>query len=329
VPTPSTASTRAEADDLDDAELAAELERLEQDDPVRAYLRQIGQVRLLTYDEEQALARRIEAGRAAEAQLPDGAGLDPAQRLLLERQRADGQQAREHLIAANLRLVVSIAKKYVGRGLTLLDLIQEGNIGLMRAVEKFNYRKQLKFSTYATWWVRQGITRALADQARTIRLPVHMHDALVQVRRCATRLHQELGREPTPAEIGVALGLPEAKVARVLEAGAAPLSLDQPTECDEPGTALAAFVSDGGPAVEDVGEQTLLREALEAALAKLPERERTVLELRYGFNDGRHRTLEEVGEVFNITRERIRQIEAKALRKLNHPHLGRGLRAFL
>jgi RNA polymerase primary sigma factor len=326
-PPPPRPATRAEADDADEDD--PELELLAPHDPVRDYLREIGKTPLLTAEEEVALAERLDAGRAAAAQLCDRASLDVQQRLGLERLAADGEAAREHLTLANLRLVVSIAKKYKGCGLAFFDLIQEGNIGLMRAVEKFDVGKGNRFSTYATWWIRQGITRAIAEQARLIRLPVHMCEAVGQVRRVGAQLHQELGRQPTPGEIGVALGLPAGKVTRVLAAAPHALSLDQPVASESEELSLAMCIPDDGQPVGDVAEQTLLREALDGAMAGLEERERQILELRFGFNDGRHRTLEEVGEVFNITRERIRQIEAKALRKLNHPHLGRGLRAFL
>jgi RNA polymerase primary sigma factor len=326
-PPPPRPAPRVEADDADEDD--PELEQLAPHDPVRDYLREIGQTPLLTAQEEVALAKRIEAGRVAEAQLRDRVSLEVPQRLGLERLVADGKQAREHLTLANLRLVVSIAKKYKGCGLAFFDLIQEGNIGLMRAVEKFDAGRGHKFSTYATWWIRQGITRAIAEQARLIRLPVHMCEAVGQVRRADVQLQQELGRQPTASEIGGALGLSAPKVGRVLAAAPHAISLDRPVGAESEELTLAMCVPDDSLPVGEAAEQTLLREALEGALAGLGERERQILELRYGFNDGRHRTLEEVGEAFGITRERIRQIEAKALRKLSHPHLGRGLRAFL
>jgi RNA polymerase primary sigma factor len=300
------------------------------DDPVFAYLRAAGATPLLTAEEEQDLGRRIALGQLAAAQLAEEPGLDPAARQALCAQVEDGQAARSHLIQANLRLVVSIAKKYRGRGLTLLDLIQEGNIGLMCAVEKFDAGKGLKFSTYATWWIRQAVTRALAEQVRLIRLPVHVTDTLGAVRTATARLQQALGREPTAEEIAAGSGRSVEQVQRVMEAAPHTLSLDWPLEDAGDGTTLGMTVPDKHAAApEDLAEQRALRVALEEAIAGLDARERRVLVLRYGLDDGRHRTLEEVGEHFGITRERIRQIEVEALRKLRHPRLGRGLRAFL
>jgi RNA polymerase primary sigma factor len=300
------------------------------DDPVFAYLRAAGATPLLTAEEEQDLGRRIALGQLAAAQLAEEPGLDPAARQALCAQAEDGQAARSHLIQANLRLVVSIAKKYRGRGLTLLDLIQEGNIGLMRAVEKFDAGKGLKFSTYATWWIRQAVTRALAEQVRLIRLPVHVTDTLGAVRTATARLQQTLGREPTAEEIAAGSGRSVEQVQRVMDAAPHTLSLDWPLEDAGDGATLGMTMPDKhAVAPEDLAEQRALRAALEGALDGLDARERRVLVLRYGLDDGCHRTLEEVGEHFGITRERIRQIEVEALRKLRHPRLGRGLRAFL
>jgi RNA polymerase sigma factor RpoD-like protein len=247
----------------------------------------------------------------------------------LDRVVADADQARQDLIQANLRLVVSIAKKYTSYGLTMMDLVQEGNIGLMKAVEKFDYTKGNKFSTYATWWIRQAITRAIADQSRTIRLPVHMGEAISQVKRTAHKLQQELQREPTPEEIAQEMELTPAKVRRTLEASLQPMSLEMPVGQEGEGR-MGDFIEDeriAGPA--EAASSLMLRRELEEVLMSLPERERLIIQLRYGLSDGQYRTLEEVGDKFGITRERIRQIEAVALRKLRHPHRGKKLRGFL
>lgn len=297
------------------------------DDPVRVYLREIGHIRLLTAHEETELAVQIERGRAAAALLRDATHGD--ERITLLACIHDGDAARQCLINANLRLVVAIAKKYQNRGLTFLDLIQEGNLGLMRATEKFDYTKGFKFSTYATWWIRQAVTRAIADQARTIRLPVHIGETLQRVKKTQHVLQQTLEREPTPCEIAQMLSMNEDKVRRVLEAARLPMSLDAPLNDDNDG-ALGELVEDphASPSVDAVDQQ-MLREQIADVLARLPERERQIIQLRYGLDDGRSRTLEEVGKEFGITRERIRQIESKVLRKLRHPAYGRALRTYL
>lgn len=271
-------------------------------DPVRQYLKTIGQVRLLTMEEEQKIAKRISEG-------------DP--------------EAKKELIEANLRLVVSIAKKYVGRGLPLLDLIQEGNIGLMKAVDKFEYEKGFKFSTYATWWIRQAITRAIADQARTIRIPVHMVETINRMLRLSRRMVQELGREPTPEELAQKMGIGVEKVNEILKASQSPVSLETPIG-EEEDSHLGDFIQDNHmPIPSEAATHTLLCEQLEEVLKTLSDREEQVLRLRFGLDDGRQRTLEEVGKEFHVTRERIRQIEAKALRKLKHPTRSKKLRDYL
>ncbi len=300
------------------------------DDPVRMYLQEIGQVPLLTAVEEVDLAKRMEVAHAAsDALMHDDGNLAPEDRLTLRRQVDNGRSARQHLIQANLRLVVSIAKKYTSYGLTMMDLVQEGNIGLMRAVEKFDYTKGHKFSTYATWWIRQAITRAIADQSRTIRLPVHMGEAISQVKRTSHKLQQSMQREPTPEEIADAMGMTPSKVRRTLEASMHPLSLEMPVGQEGEGR-MGDFIEDERISTPvDAAAMSMLREQIEEVLQKLPERERKIIQLRYGLKDGRYRTLEEVGLEFGITRERIRQIEAVALRKLRHPHLGKKLRGYL
>lgn len=315
---------------VDDAE---ELERVLQiepgiDDPLRLYLREIGQISLLKAREETELAKQIEHGERALARLDENSLLH--EDLAALRHWVEiGNGARQHLIQANLRLVVSIAKKYVGRGLSFMDLIQEGNIGLMRATEKFDYKKGFKFSTYATWWIRQAITRSISDQSRTIRLPVHVGETINRVKKTAHRLQQVLEREPTPEEIALALEIPEEKVRRVLEASRQPVSLAQPVG-DEGDSVLGDFIEDERAlAPIDTAAQQLMREQIDGVLARLPERERKIIQLRYGLNDGRYRTLEEVGKEFNITRERIRQIESKVLKKLRHPSYGQRLRSYL
>ena len=271
-------------------------------DPVRMYLKEIGRVQLLTAAEEVELALKIEEG---------------------------DQEAKQRLAEANLRLVVSIAKRYVGRGMQFLDLIQEGNMGLMKAVEKFDYRKGFKFSTYATWWIRQAITRAIADQARTIRIPVHMVETINKLIRIQRQLLQDLGREPTPEEIGAEMDLPTEKVREILKIAQEPVSLETPIG-EEDDSHLGDFIEDQdatSPAEHAAYE--LLKEQLEDVLDTLTDREENVLRLRFGLDDGRTRTLEEVGKVFGVTRERIRQIEAKALRKLRHPSRSKQLKDFL
>ncbi len=321
---------QADTDEDDATEEIPSLEDIALDDPVRMYLQQIGQVPLLTAEQEVELSRAMEAGDYARSQLDELSSVLPESECKqLERVWVIGCEARQRLIQANLRLVVSIAKKYTSYGLTMMDLVQEGNIGLMRAVEKFDYTKGHKFSTYATWWIRQAITRAIADQSRTIRLPVHMGEAISQVKRTSHKLQQTMQREPTPEEIADAMGISPNKVRRTLEASMHPLSLEMPVGQDGEGR-MGDFIEDDRVATPaEAAAASMLREQIEEVLQKLPERERKIIQLRYGLKDGRYRTLEEVGVEFGITRERIRQIEAVALRKLRHPHLGKKLRGYL
>jgi len=302
-------------------------------DPVRMYLREIGAVALLTGPEEVSLARRIEAGGKAESVLADlaasGETLELMERKQLERVQRDGDRAKQDLTQANLRLVVSIAKRYVGRGMALLDLIQEGNLGLMRAVEKFDYTKGFKFSTYATWWIRQAITRAIADQARTIRIPVHMVESMHKVHRLQRQMMQELEREPTVEELAEKVGMTPARVRDILRISLDPLSLDSPVG-EEDDSHLADFIEDSQAiAPADAAAQRMLGQALREALDELNERERAVVRLRFGLEDGQAHTLEEVGKTFGVTRERIRQIESKTLAKLRHPNKRQKLQDYL
>ncbi len=288
------------------------------DDPVRMYLREIGRVPLLTAEEEVRLAQRMERGKAER--------LKP---VVNRRYIVDGEEAQRRLTEANLRLVVSVAKKYIGRGMNLLDLIQEGNIGLIRAVEKFDYTKGYKFSTYATWWIRQAITRAIADQARTIRIPVHMVETINRLIRISRRLLQDLGREPTSEEIAAQMEITAEKVREIIKVSQEPVSLETPIG-EEDDSHLGDFLEDHSAlAPADAASHQLLKEQVEDVLDSLTERERKVLQLRFGLDDGRSRTLEEVGKEFHVTRERIRQIEAKALRKLRHPSRSRKLKDYL
>jgi RNA polymerase primary sigma factor len=290
------------------------------DDPVRMYLREIGRVPLLTAEEEVRLARRMERGR-----------LELLKPVISRDYRIieDGEEAQRRLTEANLRLVVSVAKKYIGRGMSLLDLIQEGNIGLIRAVEKFDYTKGYKFSTYATWWIRQAITRAIADQARTIRIPVHMVETINRLIRISRRLLQDLGREPTSEEIAEQMEISPEKVREIIKVSQEPVSLETPIG-EEDDSHLGDFIEDHTAlAPADAASHQLLKEQVEDVLDSLTERERKVLQLRFGLDDGRSRTLEEVGKEFHVTRERIRQIEAKALRKLRHPSRSRKLKDYL
>ncbi|WP_207728770.1 RNA polymerase sigma factor RpoD [Flavonifractor sp. An306] len=304
------------------------------DDPVRMYLKEIGKVNLLTSDEEVQLAQDMGAGDAAKEQLAeleedDSITLSDEELKELRRLVKRGEAAKQRLAEANLRLVVSIAKRYVGRGMLFLDLIQEGNLGLIKAVEKFDYTKGYKFSTYATWWIRQAITRAIADQARTIRIPVHMVETINKVIRVSRQLLQELGHDPTPEEIAEEMSMPVDKVREILKIAQEPVSLETPIG-EEEDSHLGDFIPD-----EDASEPseaasfTLLKEQLVDVLGTLTPREEKVLKLRFGIEDGRTRTLEEVGKEFNVTRERIRQIEAKALRKLRHPSRSKKLKDFL
>jgi RNA polymerase primary sigma factor len=298
-------------------------------DAVQHYLQEIGRVSLLTASEEIELAERMERGDAALSRLEDTEEMNTQLRYALETDVYRGEEARRHLIQANLRLVVSIAKKYVGRGLSLLDLIQEGNIGLMRAVEKFDYHKGNRFSTYATWWIRQAVTRAIAEQGRTIRLPVHMSESVGQVKRAAEKLSQSLERQPTAEEIAIALGQPIDRIQRILEASRRPVSLETPVG-DEGEHTLGDFLPDEElPNPTEFAAQQMLRHDLATALDSLSERERRIIDLRYGLVDGQRRTLEEVGKVLGMTRERARQIEAEALRRLRQPDVGQHLRDYL
>ena len=287
---------------LDDVTQDDTFEGINVDDPVRMYLREIGKIKLLTYDQELDLAKRILNG---------------------------DEEAKQELAEANLRLVVSIAKKYVGRGMLFLDLIQEGNMGLIKAVEKFDYTKGFKFSTYATWWIRQSITRAIADQARTIRIPVHMVETINKLIRTSRHLLQRLGREPTPEELSKELEMPIEKVMEIQKIAQDPVSLETPIG-EEDDSHLGDFIQDeDSPAPQDAAAYTLLREQLEEVMSTLTPREAKVLRLRFGLDDGKARTLEEVGKEFDVTRERIRQIEAKALRKLRHPSRSKKLKDYM
>ena len=302
-------------------------------DPMRMYLREIGQVPLLDAAEEVSLAKRIEAGAKAEGVLADlaasGEVLEVRERRQLEKIRRDGERAKEDLTQANLRLVVSIAKRYMGRGMHILDLVQEGNLGLMRAVDKFDYTKGFKFSTYATWWIRQAITRAIADQARTIRIPVHMVESMHKVHRQQRQLIQELEREPTIEELAEKVSMTPARVREILRISQDPLSLDSPVG-EEDDSFLADFIEDAqAVAPADAAAQRMLGQALLEALDELNDRERAVVRLRFGLEDGQTHTLEEVGKTFGVTRERIRQIESKTLAKLRHPHRSQKLRDYL
>ena len=305
-----------ELDDVDDSDIVltdeddVDMEKIDLsvpdgisiEDPVRMYLKEIGKVPLLSADEEVELAKRMAEG---------------------------DEDAKKRLAEANLRLVVSIAKRYVGRGMLFLDLIQEGNLGLIKAVEKFDYHKGFKFSTYATWWIRQAITRAIADQARTIRIPVHMVETINKLIRVSRQLLQELGREPTPEEIAAELDMPVERVREILKISQEPVSLETPIG-EEEDSHLGDFIQDDNvPVPAEAAAQTLLKEQLDEVLDTLTEREQKVLRLRFGMDDGRARTLEEVGKEFDVTRERIRQIEEKALRKLRHPSRSRKLRDYL
>ncbi len=299
-------------------------------DPVRLYLREIGMVELLSAEEEVDLAKRFEAGRAAAIRLDlIGDRVDAARRRQLLRLMRGGERAKSRLVESNLRLVVSIAKRYVGRGMVLLDLIQEGNLGLIRAVEKFDYRKGYKFSTYATWWIRQAITRAIADQARTIRIPVHMVETMNRVIRTQRQLHQLLGRDPSPAEIGVELDMAPDKVEDILRISQETVSLETPVGGEEDAF-LGDFIEDEQAVVPvEAASVHMLQEQLRGVLHTLGEREQRVMILRYGLDGGDARTLEEVGNEFGVTRERIRQIEAKTLAKLRHPSRSDKLRDYL
>jgi RNA polymerase primary sigma factor len=298
-------------------------------DLFRQYLREIGRIPLLTAAEEVELARRVEAGLFAEEKLRLAADLDSRLALDLDKLVVMGRMAKRRLIEANLRLVVSVAKRYVGRGLTMLDLVQEGNLGLIRAVEKFDYARGYKFSTYATWWIRQAMSRALADQARTIRVPVHVVELINRVVRVQRRMLQERGYEPTPEEVAAHLDLPPERVSEVLRLAQEPVSLHAPVG-EEDDVALGDLIEDGDAAspVESAAF-LLLREHLEAVLSTLGERERKVVQLRYGLADGRPRTLEEIGRIFGVTRERIRQIESKTLNKLRDHTFADQLRGYL
>ena len=303
------------------------------DDPVRMYLKEIGKVDLLTSEQEVALAQTMVRGQEVKKTLEEmeaeGIEIDEETKRSLQKEIKAGERAKQNLAEANLRLVVSIAKRYVGRGMLFLDLIQEGNLGLIKAVEKFDYTKGYKFSTYATWWIRQAITRAIADQARTIRIPVHMVETINKVIRVSRQLLQELGHDPSPEEISEEMGMPVDKVREILKIAQEPVSLETPIG-EEEDSHLGDFIPD-----EDASEPseaasfTLLKEQLVEVLSTLTPREEKVLKLRFGIEDGRTRTLEEVGKEFNVTRERIRQIEAKALRKLRHPSRSKKLKDFL
>ncbi len=307
---------------------AGDLEEISVDDTVALYLREMARVPLLTNEEEVMLAKKIEHGREARRLLESNTH-NPEERACLEQIVREGESARDHLIRANTRLVVSIAKKYIGRNVPFLDLIQEGNLGLMKAVEKFEYQRGYRFSTYATWWIRQTITRAIADQGRTIRVPVHMSDRIRRLYRRAQELEQERGVRPTPEELAEELGLEPRKVQWMMRVSWQPLSLERPVGDDED-SELSNFIEDDRtPTLPDTTYRAMLRERIEEAMSTLSPREVRILRLRFGLHNGRTYTLEEVGKKFGLTRERIRQIEGQALRRLRHPSRSRDLRDYL
>jgi RNA polymerase primary sigma factor len=298
-------------------------------DPVKDYLKQIGKVPLLNAEMEVDLAKRIEAGLFAEEMLNEGAKMDKKTRLDMEWIATDGRRAKNHLLEANLRLVVSLAKRYTGRGMLFLDLIQEGNLGLIRAVEKFDYTKGYKFSTYATWWIRQAITRAMADQARTIRIPVHMVEVINKLARVQRQMLQDLGREPTPEELAMELDMTPEKVVEVQKYGREPISLHTPLG-EEGDSEFGDLIEDSEAIVpSDAVSFTLLQEQLESVLDTLSDREAGVVRMRFGLTDGQPKTLDEIGKVYGVTRERIRQIESKTMSKLRHPSRSQVLRDYL
>ena len=320
----------ADDDDEVDGEAAevSAMHAIDSGDTIGLYLSQVGRVPLLTRDEEVDLAKRIERGRKMRSELARGS-LSAKRRARVEALIEDGMAAREHLIMANSRLVISVAKKYVGRGVPLLDLIQEGHVGLMRAVKKFDYRRGHKFSTYATWWIRQAVTRLVADHGRTIRIPVHMGDRINRMLRSRHRLTQDLGRDPGREELAEHLGIDPAEVDYMLRVAQRPLSLEKPTEQDSDAV-IGDFIEDEeAPAPEEITVQDILEERVQEVLESLPHREALVLRLRYGLENGKVHTLKEIGEKMGITRERVRQIEAQALRRLRHPGMRRELADFV
>jgi RNA polymerase primary sigma factor len=328
---------RAEADGPDEADEADEVtptgrpdyDGIDSDDTISLYLREVSRIALLTADQEVDLSQRIERGVAARLALAADEPLRPAERKELNRVSDDGEAARQHLVRANSRLVIAMAKKYMNQGVPFLDLIQEGNLGLMKAVEKFDWRRGFKFSTYATWWVRQAITRAIADQGRTIRVPVHMSDRIRRLFQVSRRLEQSLGREPTLDDLANELELPVKKVQWMMRIARSPLSLEKPVG-EEQDSELGDFIEDDEfPAPAEAATHTILRDEIETMLTSLSPREARVLELRFGLLDGRTHTLKEVGEKFGVTRERIRQIETEALERLRSPRRAIRLREFL
>jgi RNA polymerase primary sigma factor len=315
-------------DEMEEDEEALDLSSISSDDTVGLYLKEMARVPLLTTEEEVCLAQRLEAGLEAQVEIDSGRLHETEYRESLLHVILDGKDARDHLIKANTRLVVSIAKRYMGRGVPFLDLIQEGNLGLMKAVEKFDFRRGFRFSTYATWWIRQTITRAIADQGRTIRVPVHMSDRIRHLYKTARQLEQEHGRKPTPEEIAERMELEPRKVQWMLKVSWRPLSLERPVG-EEEDSELGSFIEDDTtPTPTQSAYQNLLREKVEEVLSTLTPREARILRLRFGLQNGRQYTLEEVGQKFGLTRERIRQIEGKALRRLRHPRRSRQLRDF-
>lgn len=326
--TPDTSLDLGTSGSQEEMEMSLYAEGITVDDPVKIYLKEIGRVPLLTADEEIVLAKKMKEGSLAKKRLSTEE-LNDEETKELNTAVKEGAAAKKRLSEANLRLVVSIAKRYVGRGMQFLDLIQEGNLGLIKAVEKFDYEKGFKFSTYATWWIRQAITRAIADQARTIRIPVHMVETITKVKKTSSQLLHKNGHDPTPEEIAAELNLPVERIREIMRIAQDPVSLETPIG-EEEDSHLGDFIPDeDAPAPADAASLILLKEKLGEVLSTLTEREEKVLRLRFGLEDGRQRTLEEVGKEFDVTRERIRQIEAKALRKLRHPSRSKKVKDFL